>query len=132
MRLAASLYVAFLLALVALADFGVLGPLVRAIHALEGADKLAHALFALTLGALLDAAIRSPDLALGRVRLARAWAFAAPIVALEELSQLAFEGRTFDLVDLAADLVGLTLGVLAHRAFASRTTSTSPRAPKPS
>lgn len=97
-----------LLVIVMLADLGVLGGLVRWIHEIPYADKVAHFGFAVGLGAVLEAA-------LGRG--GRALLVAAPLVLLEELSQLVVPGRTFDLGDLAADFVGLAIGtwaVLAH------------------
>lgn len=103
MRTLAVGYVVFLLCLVALADVGVLGGLVRELHALPAADKVAHFLFAVGLGALLEAS------SVPRRRVALV---AVPLIVLEEVSQRFVPGRTFDLGDLAADLGGLAVGAM--------------------
>ncbi|MBN8609378.1 MAG: VanZ family protein [Deltaproteobacteria bacterium] len=101
MRVLALLYVALLLAIVALADLGAIGPIVRVVHAVPCLDKVAHFGFATLLGAIIEAATRSRG---------RALAIVTPVVLLEELSQRWVPGRTFDLLDLAADGAGLALG----------------------
>ena len=101
MRVLALLYVALLLAIVALADLGAIGPIVRLVHAVPCMDKVAHFVFATLLGAIVEAATRSRG---------RALALVTPVVLLEELSQRWVPGRTFDLLDLAADGAGLALG----------------------
>lgn len=103
MRLLATAYVALLLLLVALADVGVLGGLVRAVHAIPAMDKLAHFAFALVLGGLLEGASGRRGIAM---------LAAIPFVLAEETSQLVVPGRTFDLLDLAADGVGLAVGTV--------------------
>ncbi len=104
MRLAATLYVLLLLGIVALADTGEIGGIVTLVHSIPAFDKLAHFLFALGLGAIVEAAHG------GRGR-ALKWVIA--IVVLEEVSQLAIPGRSFDLLDLAADMAGLLGGTAA-------------------
>jgi VanZ family protein len=101
MRVLAVLYVALLLAIVALADLGAIGPIVRLVHAIPCLDKVAHLVFATVLGGVVEAATGARGRALGIV---------APVVLIEELSQRWVPGRTFDLLDLAADGAGLVLG----------------------
>jgi VanZ family protein len=109
MRIAVALYAGLLLAIVALADLGVLSGLVTWMHEVPLADKVAHFAFALGLGAL---SARASDrfVALGPVTLPRGVLWVAPVVLLEELSQLFVRGRTFDLLDLVADALGVGLG----------------------
>lgn len=101
MRTVAVAYVTLLLGIVALADLGALGPVLRLVHAVPWMDKLAHLGFAIVLGLVTEAASRSKG---------RASAVVAMVVLVEELSQRIVPGRTFDLLDLAADGVGLALG----------------------
>lgn len=115
MRPLAAVYVALLLVVVVLADAGLLGPALRAVHDVPWLDKLVHFVLAFGLGSVLEAATRSRG---------RAVLVAALAVLAEELSQLAVPGRTFDRLDLAADATGLALGALAVLARSSR----SPRA----
>lgn len=114
MRLLAAGYIALLLSLVVLADVGILGGLVRAVHAIPAMDKVAHFAFALVLGGLLEGASGRRGVAM---------LAAVPVVLAEETSQLFVPGRTFDLLDLAADGVGLAMGtalVVAVRARSTR------------
>lgn len=101
MRVTAVLYVLLLLAIVALADTGEIGGIVALVHSIPAFDKVAHFLFAFGLGAIVEAAHGGGGRALKWIVL---------IVTLEELSQLAIPGRSFDLLDLAADVAGLLVG----------------------
>lgn len=109
MRIVVALYAALLLTIVVLADLGVLAGLVVWMHEVPGADKLAHFVFALGLGAV-TARASERVVVLGPLRFPRGLLWVAPIVLLEELSQLFVPGRTFDLLDLAADATGAALG----------------------
>jgi hypothetical protein len=109
MRWLAVSYVVLLLVIVGLADMGELASVVRFVHDVPHLDKVGHLVFALGLGAMLEGATRSRG---------RALRIAVPLVIAEEISQLFVPGRTFDLLDFAADGVGLavgTLGMLALR-----------------
>jgi VanZ family protein len=122
MRWIAGSYVVLLLVIVALADTGELGWVVRFVHDVPVLDKVGHLVFALGLGAMLEGATRSRGRTL--------W-IAVPIVLAEELSQLFVPGRTFDLLDLAADGLGLAIGtivVIRLRARSSVSAPTSTRA----
>lgn len=126
MRGAALVYGAFLLAIVALADVGVLAPLVQGIHRVPLGDKLAHLVLATGLG--FFAAVLAPRPALGRVPTSTTFVLA--VASLEELSQRWVAGRTFDLVDLAADVIGIATGtVLALRGSAVGRTASQVGAP---
>jgi len=104
MRVAATLSVLVLLRFGAPADTGEIGGVVALVHSIPAFDKVAHFLFALGLGAIVEAAHGGGG---------RALKWVIPIVALEELSQLFIPGRSFDLLDLAADIAGLVGGTAA-------------------
>lgn len=119
MRTLAVAYVTLLLGIVALADLGALGPVLRWVHAVPWMDKIAHFGFAVVLGVVIEAASRSRG---------RAVLLVALVVLFEELSQWLVPGRTFDLLDLAADGVGLALGAAIAWIVQRRSRATS-RAP---
>ncbi len=110
MRIAATLYVLSLLALVAFVDAGLLSGMVVWLHDVPAGDKLGHLFFALFLGLLVERAMRGRTLAVGPLRVPRSLVWLVPIVLAEEVSQLFVRGRTFDLLDLAADGLGLFVG----------------------
>lgn len=122
------LYIAFILLMVALADTGTIGFFVRWIHGIPYGDKACHALFALGLGLAVDHRFgrdwhwtregRDGKPISLTLRSTPFWL--CPIVLLEECTQRFIPGRTFDLGDLLADAIGLTLGfvmssILRHR-----------------
>lgn len=93
--------------IVALADTHNLGPLIWLVSLVPYGDKVCHFLLmggfcACTVLALGWSGERSP-------RRALMWGTAAvsAVVVIEEISQRWIEGRTFDLIDLAADFGGI-------------------------
>lgn len=115
-----ALYIAFILLVVALADTGTLGFLVRWAHALPLGDKAFHAIFAFGLGLATDYGF-GRDVRIGSVKIRSTPLWLCPIVFLEECSQRFIPGRTFDLGDLLADAIGLTLGLLVSSLIRHRT-----------
>ena len=115
MRRIAIAYAVFVVAVIALAD-------VRGTHASFGlitrlphGDKLGHFVLMGLLALFADLAAGQRDL--GRVPLAPA--VVAGLVSLEELSQLWLPGlRSFDLLDLAADALGIASAVWLGRRLA--------------
>jgi VanZ family protein len=105
-RILAVLYAVLLLAIVALADVGLLGPVVSGVHAIPMGDKVCHLVLAAVLGHLAAAFPGAPRL--GGVP--SGTVFVAVVALLEESSQRFIPGRTFDLLDLAADAIGIALG----------------------
>lgn len=105
------LYIAFILTMVVLADTGTIGFFVQWVHAVPYGDKVCHLLFAWGLGFAVDHRF-GRDVKLRSLTLRTTPFWLCPIVALEEFSQRFIPGRTFDLGDLLADGIGLTLGFL--------------------
>jgi polysaccharide biosynthesis protein VpsQ len=84
-------------------------------------DKLGHFLLIGNLAMLFDLALGRRDLRAFTLRVPLAPTIVVVLVALEELSQRWFPGRrTFDLLDLGADVLGVIAFVLAARLLASR------------
>lgn len=110
MRTLAVAYLAAILLIVALADSGELLGTLTYVHSVWWGDKALHFLFATGLGFFVNAIPREPFVKLGALTVQRANLLLFPAVIAEELSQRWIPGRTFDLRDLAANLLGLTLG----------------------
>jgi polysaccharide biosynthesis protein VpsQ len=106
-RLAALLFLVFILLIILAADTGSMPGFIRAIYNFPGGDKVAHFILYGILAFLLARAFPS-----------RPGRFPVPIVCLvliifavlEELSQSFFSMRTFDLVDLTCSLLGILAG----------------------
>lgn len=117
-RWAAVGWIVFVGAVVVCADRRALGPIFDFVTSHRGLDKVGHFM-------LMGGLAFFVNLALGM----RQWrgmlvgsVGVAVVVLGEEISQLWFPGRTFDLLDLAADLAGiLFFGWLTRRVFSRRT-----------
>ena len=111
-RVLPALYIAFILLVIVLADTGTIGFFVQWIHAIPLGDKVFHAILAFGLGLATDHGF-GRYVRIGRFTMRSTPIWLCPIVFLEECSQRFIPGRTFDLGDLLADAIGLTLGFLA-------------------
>jgi VanZ family protein len=78
-------------------------------------DKFCHCAFMLTFSALTNLALRCRPIRLGGQTVLLGTVIVTIIVTAEEFSQLWIPGRDFDLLDLAADLVGIACGALIAR-----------------
>ena len=127
MRALAFLYGSLLLALVVLDDLGVLENVMSRVDALPFGDKLIHIVLAAGLGFFAASVVPAPALAIRAARIPVATLIVALIIVLEEFSQRFLRFRTFELLDLAADAIGLTLGtVLVLRRNRARVATTLP------
>jgi polysaccharide biosynthesis protein VpsQ len=106
-QVALLVWIAFLLGLVALADSGHARRLFAMAHLIPWGDKLGHFLLMGTLSFLANLYLRAETMRFGGVRWFKGSAIVMSLVTLEECSQVFFRSRTFDLVDLAADAVGV-------------------------
>ena len=124
MRILAILYGALLLGIVGAADLGALAPLVHGLHRVPLGDKVAHLVLAIGLGYFAASFARRPALRLATVRVPLATLVVLAVAVVEEASQRFVAGRTFDLLDLAADFAGLAVGTgLALRRAAGASSS---------
>jgi hypothetical protein len=99
MRFVGLAYFAAIAVIVVLADLGTIGVWIDRIHSVPLGDKALHLVLAAGLAFFANA-----------MRIPRANLVLFPAVMLEELSQRWIPDRTFDLLDMAADVIGLTLG----------------------
>lgn len=126
-RITLAVYVAFVVGVVGLADAGGTHAVFSFVDAVPYGDKLGHFLLIGLLALLVDLALGCRDVR--RVPLGPA--IVSVLVLAEELSQLALPTRTFDGLDLAADVIGIVLfvavGRVTYRRAAPRAPSTSRR-----
>lgn len=126
-RIALAVYVVFILAVIAAADLGGTDAVFSRFVPFPFFDKIGHFVLIGVLALLVD-------LALDRKNVWRhvplGPAIVVVLVVLEELSQLLMIMRTFDLLDLTADLSGIAffvaMGRRTPRAASSRDRSASP------
>jgi polysaccharide biosynthesis protein VpsQ len=78
-------------------------------------DKVCHCALMFTFSALTNLALRCREIRLGGQTVLLGAVLVTIVVATEEFSQLWIPGRDFDLLDLAADLVGIICGALIAR-----------------
>jgi VanZ family protein len=101
-------YVLFVLAIAVAADVGALAPLVEWLHAVPFGDKVCHLSLAAGLGTAAVTIAPTPRIAFAPLSVVMVIALAA----IEEFSQRYVPGRHFDLLDLAANTIGLATGAL--------------------
>lgn len=111
MKYISVLFLAFIIAIIILADNGSLPPFIRAIYDFENGDKLGHFILygLLTFFVTYTFLSALPSKSRSWVTLSVGLTLALAI-ALEEYSQRYFPSRTFDLVDLMASYLGVIVG----------------------
>lgn len=109
-------FVLFLIALVILADTGHAQNLFGLVQKVPGGDKTGHFLLFGALSFLVNLLMRASEFQLGRVRLLKGSCLVMAIVTIEECSQMLFRSRTFEVLDLTADALGIVVcGWLARK-----------------
>lgn len=101
----------FIIGIIILADRNAMPPFLRALYDFPNGDKVGHfILFGLLNFFITAAFLRTlPKWTSSRIAVSVGLILAL-FVAAEEFSQQYFSARTFDLFDLAASLLGLTIG----------------------
>jgi polysaccharide biosynthesis protein VpsQ len=108
-KIALAGFVGFLTLLVLLADSGRGRTVFGLVHSVPGGDKAGHFLLFGILSFLVNLLMRGAEArVLGRPFFKSSVTLMS-IVTLEECSQVFFRSRTFDLVDLGADALGIYL-----------------------
>lgn len=109
-------YFAVIALIVYLADQPDSLSVLRWIHSVPGADKICHFLLIGGLAFLANYSLRCRTFKIGTKSFLLASVIVAILVTLEEVSQLFIPSRTFDLLDLLFDYLGIwTFGKLAKR-----------------
>lgn len=106
----------FLFSLIWLADTGHGQWLYNLARLVPGGDKTGHFVLFGFLSLLVNVVLQCAKLRLGRLALLKGSLVVSLFAMAEEISQLFFRSRTFDLMDLGAGLVGIWIfGRLAAR-----------------
>ena len=106
-KLAALLFILFLLMVAYWADSGTMPGVLKLVYAFPGGDKLGHLVLYGILAMLLNAALPTRRIPMGRASLRLGTFIAALFAALEELTQFWFPSRTADIADLACGWLGV-------------------------
>jgi VanZ family protein len=109
-RVACILFVVLIVLIVYAADTGIGKPVFDAVRALPLGDKISHFLLMGTLSALTNLAFRCRRVGTSRLAPGIGTLIVIFIVVAEEISQIWIPGRTFELLDLAADFLGIVSG----------------------
>ena len=102
-------FAAFFFALIWLADTGHGQWLFNLVRLVPGGDKTGHFILFGLLSLLLNLVLRTATIRCGRLTILKGSLVVAGFAVAEEVSQLFFASRTFDLLDLSAGLVGIWL-----------------------
>ena len=129
MKLLASLFAAFIIGVIALANTGQLGPYFGWVNKIPAGDKLGHLILMGTLCLLVNLALSCRSARLGGWSLPLGTLVISTLVLLEEFSQIFIPTRSFDLVDLAADALGISLATLAALRLHKRRSPQEPTQP---
>ena len=110
-------FFSFLIWVIVAADSGQQNYFLQLAGSLPYGDKIGHVLLFAALALLLNFATKARQLAVGPVRLYLGVVLTLGFALLEEGSQLLFPARSFELLDILADLLGVTLATLLTNAF---------------
>jgi VanZ family protein len=126
-HLACFLFALFIGSVVYSADVGIGQRYFDIVRSFPLGDKISHFVLMGIMSALANLAARGRRMHLGPMSFGLGTAIVAIVVVAEEISQLWIPGRTFDLLDLVADFLGIVCGEIlaAHH----RRTIRKPSAP---
>jgi polysaccharide biosynthesis protein VpsQ len=93
-------------------DLGRLRTIVNWVGSFPFGDKIGHLVFIGTLAFLLNYALEGRTIKIGRFKILLGCSIVAVVMTLEEISQIWIPWRTFDLVDLSANYLGIGLAGL--------------------
>lgn len=110
-------FFSFLIWVIVAADSGRQNYFLQLAGSLPYGDKIGHVLLFAALALLLNFATKARQLAFGSARLYVGVVLTLGFALLEEGSQLLFPSRSFELLDILADLLGVTLATLLTKAF---------------
>jgi VanZ family protein len=117
-KVALMIYAGFLVALIVTADAGLGRRFWNLVQQIPLGDKAGHFILFGTLAVLVNWIMQAREFQVLGLRLLRGSVILMAIVFLEELSQLWFRTRTFDVYDLLADALGIFFfGLWAQKRF---------------
>lgn len=107
-----SLFFIFVAGIIIGDDLGRFRTIIGWVGSLPFGDKLGHLIFIGTLTFLLNYALDGQMLKIGRLKILMGCSIVAVGMTIEEFSQIWIPSRTFDLVDLSANYLGITIAGL--------------------
>ncbi len=107
MKLITIIYVCFILFIIALADQGKLGYIAVIVYEVPYTDKLGHFILMGLLAFFINLSLKCSTISIWNSNFLKGSIIIIGLVTLEEISQLLVEVRTFDLMDLVADYLGI-------------------------
>jgi len=107
MKLITIFYVCFILFIIALADQGKLGYIGVIVYEIPYTDKLGHFILMGLLAFFINLSLKCSTISIWNSNFLKGSIIIISLVTLEEISQLFVETRTFDLMDLVADYLGI-------------------------
>ncbi len=110
-------FFSFLIWVIVAADSGAPNYFLQLAGSLPYGDKMGHVLLFGALALLLNFATKAQQVAIGPLRLYLGVVLTLGFALLEEGSQLLFPSRSFELLDILADLLGVTLATLLTSGF---------------
>lgn len=110
-------FFSFLLWVIVAADSGRPNYFLQLAASMPYGDKIGHVVLFATLALLLNFATKARQVAFGPIRLYLGVVLTLGFALLEEGSQLLFPSRSFELLDILADLLGVALATWVTTAF---------------
>jgi polysaccharide biosynthesis protein VpsQ len=107
-----ALFLLFVATIIVGSDLGQLRSINQLVGALPFGDKFGHLFLIGTLTFLLNYALDGRTLKIGNLKVLLGCAIVAVAITIEEFSQIWMPLRTFDLIDLSANYLGIALAGL--------------------
>jgi VanZ family protein len=107
MKLITIFYICFILFIIALANQGELGVVAVIVYEVPYTDKLGHFILMGLLAFFINLNLKCSTISVWNWKFLKGSVIILSLVTLEEISQLLVETRTFDLMDLFADYLGI-------------------------
>jgi polysaccharide biosynthesis protein VpsQ len=107
-----SLFFLFVAGIIIGSDLGRLRSITSWVNSLPFGDKCGHLILIGILTFLLNYALNGQRVKIGRLKLLLGCSIVAVAMTVEEISQIWMPLRTFDLIDLSANYLGITLAGL--------------------
>jgi polysaccharide biosynthesis protein VpsQ len=109
------LFFLFVAGIIVGSDLGRLRSITGWVNSVPFGDKCGHLALIGTLTFLLNYALSGRMVKIGRLKILLGCTIVAVAMTVEECSQIWFPARTFDLIDLSANYLGITLAGLMWR-----------------
>ncbi|MCA9402316.1 MAG: VanZ family protein [Candidatus Omnitrophica bacterium] len=111
----ATAYILVIGLIIFLADTGRLGPVAEMIRRVPYGDAVLHALLMGFLAVAVNQLLNGRTVRAGRVTVLLGTLLVVAFVVIEETTQLFIASRTFSLIDLGADFIGIGLAGIIRR-----------------